>query len=251
MILKLAAVVAALALSATSQGVSGHTATGVSGEGQTVSQKAALTSGFVSPVSSTGSVEDKVSELRDNTSPVAQKRLNELIKTANVRKIKSHSGELLATGNASANETDKGYVMLRIPFQEKPNLLAQSGYTMFFDKSGNVVARGEIVLEQITDTSGRVSMWQDGTKLLDRIVDDPNSSVNGKSGQAEIVFSWDRLNSCLANAGIASWAITAIGIACGAACAATVGIGCIVCATAVSGIAGTTIGTCVGQAMAA
>lgn len=251
LILKLVAVLAGVVLSATTQGISGAATTGTQANGPSVIRPASPANSFISPVSSSGSVENKVNEFQKNTAPVNQAKLEALIKTAAVGQIKTSSGEVLAPDHAFASKTDQGYFMLRIPFKDKPNLLAESGYSVFFDTSGKVVASGEMILDQITEYSGRIAVWQDGTKLVDKVVEDPNRPQQVEPGQAQTAFSWDKLNSCLANAGIAAWAITAIGVACGAACAATVGIGCIVCATAISGIAGSTIGTCVGQAMTA
>ncbi len=251
MILKLATVLASVVLTATTQGISVPAISGVSTDNQNISRAVNVSNGFISPVSSNGSVETKVSEFQGNTALVSEANLEALITTAAVENIKTGSGEILAPEQAFASKTDQGYVILRIPFEAKPNLLEESGYSVFFDTSGKVVASGEIVLNQITEYSGRITMWQDGAKLVDTVVEDPNRPQQLEPGQAQTSFSWNRLNSCLANAGIAAWAITAIGVACGAACAATAGIGCIICATAVSGIAGGTIGTCVGKAMTA
>ncbi len=251
MIFRLTAVLAAVVLTAATQGTSVPAVTGVNADSQNISHSIGVSSGFSSPVSSNGSVEGKINEFQENTTPVSQAQLEALVSTAAVGRIKTGSGEALAPEHAFASKTDQGYVMLRIPFQARPNLLAESGYSVFFDASGRVVASGEIVLNQITEYSGRITMWQDGGKLVDTVVEDPSRPQQVEPGQTQAAFSWDKLNSCLANAGIAAWAITAIGVACGAACVATVGIGCIICATAVSGIAGTTIGTCVGQAMTA
>lgn len=57
-------------------------------------------------------------------------------------------------------------------------------------------------------------------------------------------INWGGLNDCLSNAGIASRAIAALSIVCGAACAVTLGAGCIACLAAASSATIGTIGFC-------
>lgn len=59
----------------------------------------------------------------------------------------------------------------------------------------------------------------------------------------------DKWGNLLINAGIAQWAVTAVGVACALLCAGTAGLGCVACVVATAGVIGTTAGTCVAQAM--
>lgn len=249
LILKIATVLAVVVLSASTQGISGTPTSGAPANGPSINRAARVSKSFISPVSSNGSLEERVNEFQKSTAPVSQAKLEALIETAAVEQIKTSSGEVLAADQAFSSNTDQVCVMLRVPFKGKPNLLPESGYSVFLDTSGRVVASGEMVLNQIAEHPGRITMWQDGSKLVDRVVEDPNRPQQVQPGQSQTALSGDKLNSRLATAGIAAWVIKAIGVACGAARAPTVGVGCVVCAIAASGIAGTTIGTCGGQAM--
>lgn len=191
-------------------------------------------------------LETKIRSLSENTNAGSETRTAELVGIA--RGITADSKLPLAHEAAFTLETEAGYTMLRIPFEASADVLPESGVSVYFDNNSKIISVGEIVLTEVTEDSGTVQFWQDGVKTTDRLITEPRPVVSGTTAQAA-GFNWGTFNDCLASAGIASWAITAIGIACGAACAVTAGIGCIVCATATAGIAGTTIGNCAGKAM--
>lgn len=197
-----------------------------------------------------GSFESKAESLANNTTRGTKEDVDKLVGKLQAENIKSKSGLKLDLNKAFVLNTDDGNAMLRVPFAGGQNVLEESGVSYFFDAKSNFLESGEIVLTPQNKTSGKVQLWQGQSKVLDRVVEDPNQSKAAGTGTARVGFNWDTFNSCLSNAGIASWAIAAIGVACGAACAATVGVGCVVCATSTAGITGSTIGTCAGQAMA-
>lgn len=197
-----------------------------------------------------GSFESKAESLANNTTRGTKEDVAKLVGEIGSTDIKSKSGLDLDVSKAFVLNTEDGNSMLRVPFASGQNVLQESGVSYFFDSDSKFLESGEIVLTPQTQTSGKVQLWQGQSKVLDRVVEDPNQSKSSGTGTARVGFNWDTFNSCLSNAGIASWAIAAIGVACGAACAATVGVGCVVCATSTAGITGSTIGTCAGQAMA-
>lgn len=212
----------------------------------TSSSQQELSSSFID---GSGSFESNAESLINNTTRGSDQETKNFLANIKERDIKSESGLELDTESAFVLNTEEGYSMLRVPFKGVDGILKESGVSYYFDSTENLVSTGEIVLTEKSPTSGTVELWQDGSKQVDQLVEDPQQNQSN-NGVATVGFNWDTFNSCLSNAGIASWAIAAIGVACGAACAATAGLGCVVCATSTAGITGTTIGGCAGQAMA-
>lgn len=211
---------------------------------------------FISPISSTGSVGEKIQAYVENTSSVDHPTLLKLLKAANVSGIDTSSGKELDPSLAFADRTNDGAFMLRVPFKHSGSVLDISGYSVFLDANYGVIGNGEVVFTQLTSSSGRMEMWQGGVLRMSQEASDPqpatsNSAAGISDSNAVPAFSWDVLNRCLLNAGISQWTITLIGIGCALVCGATLGIGCLACVVAIAGIAGTTIGTCVARAMLA
>lgn len=205
----------------------------------TVPSSRAQTASFESPIStSTANVGDKLVEYAENTEP-ASASLNALTPT--------QSGLALDMSSAFTRETDNGSLILRIPYVPTVNLLDISGYTVMFNPDGSIASRAEVVYQAQTAHSGRVALWQDGQLKLDQVVSD--GAEPATAGTAHSAFNWDTLNKCLTSAGIAQWALIAIGVACGVICGATLGIGCAACVAAAGGIIGSTAGECVAKAM--
>lgn len=73
------------------------------------------------------------------------------------------------------------------------------------------------------DASGPARMWVDGNLTMDKQL----STADAENNVTTYAGFWDKLNNCLANAGIPGWVITAITIACAAVCVGTVGLGCV------------------------
>lgn len=114
--------------------------------------------------------------------------------------------------------------------------------TVVMTPGGELVTTYQITLEEISESSGVLKTYVDGQLDKDQVVYAPEDG-----GVASRGMDWGGLNDCLSNAGIASWAIAGLSIACGAACAATAGAGCIACLTAASSATGGTIGYCAGE----
>lgn len=215
--------------------------TGATGQPQTAS--------FVSPVaSSTASVEDKLVEYAENTEPASPSTTKRLLKDAGINAhTATQSGLELDTSQAFTRETENGSRILRVPYVATLNLLDISGYTVMFNPDGSIASRAEVVYQAQTEHSGRVALWQDGQLKLDQVVSD--GAAPSAAGTAHAAFNWSTMSKCLSSAGIAQWAIIAIGIACGLVCAGTVGIGCAACVVAAGGVIGSTAGECVAKAM--
>lgn len=106
----------------------------------------------------------------------------------------------------------------------------------------------QISLHEIDERSGTVTTYSNGEIVIDsqKVESEPNQDKPMPGTPKGM--NWGELKRCLNNAGIASWAITALSVVCGVACVGTAGTGCIACLTAASGATGGTIGFCVGKA---
>ncbi|WP_431806432.1 hypothetical protein [Microbacterium paraoxydans] len=207
------------------------------------------TASFESPIaSSTANVGDKLVEYAQNTEPASPSTTKRLLKDAGIKaRTVTQSGLELDTSQAFTRETENGSRILRVPYVATLNLLDISGYTVMFNPDGSIASRAEVVYQAQTEHSGRVTLWQDGQLKLDQVVSD--GAEPATTGTAQTAFNWDTLNKCLTSAGIAQWALVAIGVACGVICGATLGIGCAACVAAAGGIIGSTAGECVAKAM--
>jgi len=149
----------------------------------------------------------------------------------------SSSGLPLDLARAHTFATVDGTV-LRIPFAEDAGVLTESSVTAVLD-SGHVRTWSELVLTPKSADSGRLQTWINGMAGLDR---DVTAAPTVRSTW------WSRFSSCLNSAGVAAWAITALTIACSAACLVTAGVGCIACITAAGAATSGTISFCAGKA---
>ncbi|MDM7889329.1 hypothetical protein QUG98_12800 [Curtobacterium sp. RHCJP20] len=149
----------------------------------------------------------------------------------------SSSGLPLDLARAQAFVTVDGTV-LRLPFAEGADVLPESSVTAVLD-GGRVRTWSELVLTPTTADSGRLQTWINGIAGLDR---DVTAQPAARSTW------WSRFSSCLNSAGVAAWAITALTIACSAACLVTAGVGCIACITAAGAATSGTISFCAGKA---
>lgn len=113
-----------------------------------------------------------------------------------------------------------------------------STVTIEYDQNINYVDTTEILISDVDETYGNVTVYKLGKKLLDQ-------NINKEEGNEIQASFWSCLNNCLASQGIAGWTITALSIACGLACAGTAGLGCIVCLAALTAGAEWVIANCV------
>lgn len=106
------------------------------------------------------------------------------------------------------------------------------------------VSTFQISLQEIDQSSGTLTTYQDGKLQIDHQKVEATPSTEQPTPGTPKGLHWGEFNRCLSNAGIASWAITALSIACGVACAATAGTGCFACLVAASGATGGVVGFC-------
>ncbi|CAM4192966.1 hypothetical protein GCM10009799_11880 [Nocardiopsis rhodophaea] len=115
--------------------------------------------------------------------------------------------------------------------------LTSSALTVSFAPNGTTGSVYEMLLREISATSGSVEFWVDGLKQVDHIVKESQASTQG----------WSEFVDCLNNSGVAAWIVTAITIACSAICVGSAGTACIACIAAAAGTTGGTIGYCISE----
>lgn len=157
------------------------------------------------------------------------------------------NGQALAESPHVAKKLDDGNVLVSTKIEGASN---GSVIAVVVTPEHQVASTYQITLEEETENSGWLTTYVDGEL-------DQHQYVVGEAGAKNEIelgnqvvplgMDWGGLNDCLSNSGISSWALTALGIVCSAACAVTAGTGCIACLTAVSGAAGGQIGWCVGK----
>jgi hypothetical protein len=206
---------------------------------------------FDSPVAPTGTVMDKLSQYVGSTTTVPAEDLNQYLDAARISSVTTSSGRDLQPQRADARRTEGGQFVLHVPFVEAPRQLDISGYTVFLDRDLRVISTGEVLFTALSPDSGRMQLWQNGVLALDKVASNESTAAvdADQSDVANADFNWDTLNQCLLNAGISQWVITIIGTGCALLCGATLGTGCVVCIVGFAGVAGGTVGTCVGLAM--
>ena len=116
------------------------------------------------------------------------------------------------------------------PVLNKVVFMARAGAATVMEYSGFMIDAATLHFE----------IWQDGRQTKN--VDVVNEAAVSADGVLQ-VFDWNAFNRCLSSQGI-SWALlTAIGIACSAICAGTLGLGCVACLSfAAGGWSGTVVG---------
>lgn len=134
-------------------------------------------------------------------------------------------GSWFVSAPASGDDVYMGTVSATLTPEKK---VVQSGEAIF---TGNI-------------ESGYATIWVDGNK----VVDGEFSSPAEDDPIMTPMFSWGKLNDCLASAGIPAWVIAALSTACGVACGATAGGGCVACMVGLGLVGGATIGYCMEEA---
>lgn len=211
----------------------------------------AQTVGFTSPVSTSGTVPDKMTEYVNSTEILASSKTKRFLQAARINTLKTASRIALNEAGATVAKTLIGQYVLHVPFVASENRLEISGYTAFLDSNLRVTSTGEVVFTVISSDSGRMQLWQNGALALDKTASNGSGAAsNTAPTTATPAFSWSKLNKCLLGAGVSQWALTLIGFGCALLCGATLGTGCIACVIGFAAIAGGTVGTCVGRAMA-
>lgn len=118
-----------------------------------------------------------------------------------------------------------------------------SGISLLFDKTTRQPVQSVETIFLQGAGGGTVTTWIDGTKVLDRFVADQVPS------EKNVTVGWNEFAACLNGAGVASWVITAITIACSAICLGSAGTGCVPCLVAAGGITGGVFYSCAAQGL--
>lgn len=142
-------------------------------------------------------------------------------------------------GAVNAWHLPDGNTYVSVPLEGEGVWFAAVG--ALISPAGTLLERTEISVRG-NRQSGYLKSWSNGLLVIDTALTNPVGRVS-RAG-----FNWSKFNNCLTSAGIPAWAITAISIACTAACAGTAGVGCIVCASAAAAVAGGTISYCMDKA---
>lgn len=141
--------------------------------------------------------------------------------------------------NASALEIE-GTTVVTVPLKNEGT--QWSNLTVTMDPEGQVQDYTEGHFKEISSTSGRVTVYQNGKLASDRISEAKEDPIPVTTYGIKDAIS--ELNSCLSAAGIPAWVVAGATAACSAA-GGWAGI--LACYTA-AGVAGGTVGYCSGKA---
>ncbi len=131
-----------------------------------------------------------------------------------------------------------------------------SNYIIIFNQDGKLVE--DYLLLGLKNPKGNINsiVRKNDKVIIDAIINNEGDIISGykitDNGKKQYLTSevkpmfWSCFNACLANQGIASWAIATLGIICAVACVGTVGLACYGCLLAADIVAGSTVGYCVG-----
>ncbi|WP_156364359.1 hypothetical protein [Curtobacterium sp. Leaf261] len=184
----------------------------------------------------------ELDEAQSKRKPLSREETERLGATWVASDFAGAPGDSVDPAAATGWDIGAGKRLLQVPFSASAGLLRESNVSIIFNESGRMIGSSAMELRTLDAQSGTLRVWTNGQLTLSRTVSDADQPNSARSTW------WGRFNTCLANAGIASWVVTAISLACTAACAVTLGAGCLACAAAASGVAGGTIGYCIGSA---
>ncbi|SMB78875.1 hypothetical protein SAMN05660745_02077 [Corynebacterium glucuronolyticum] len=149
-----------------------------------------------------------------------------------------------------------------IPIQGNfhPGGALPGGVIAVFNASGALTETHQMNLFQDSPNSGHAELYSNGIHVKtifasdSRLTPDDALTIVKQTGETSHAlygthFSMDTFKDCLSSAGIASWVINAIAVACTTACVVSLGAGCAACAIGTGLITGGVVGTCVGKAL--
>lgn len=153
------------------------------------------------------------------------------------------TGQSLADKPHVVKRLDDGSALVSIRINGAAN---GSVIGVILTPENSVKSTYQITLEEVSPDSGWITTYANGEQQVYQFVVSKKAEIP-KGQISPLGMDWGGLNRCLSNAGIASWAIAALSVVCGAACAVTLGVGCVACLVAASGATGGTIGFCTGK----
>lgn len=194
-------------------------------------------------------------DIRTASELVAKNRLKSPISSASpMARIEARSEfrriRLSGYGSPSFSESvtvqDGSRSIISVPLSGA-SLVSGSNVTLVYD-SGKLVDYYEVIYAAMDATSGRGIVWRNGAIVFDKVATDDGTVVDPSTPLNVKTFSLSKFNKCLANQGIAAWAVALAGVICGAGCAATFGMACALCFAGISFISGGVIALCLGKA---
>ncbi|WPB78707.1 hypothetical protein KYC5002_06020 [Archangium violaceum] len=201
-------------------------------------------------------IADKVVDPKSSEA-VAARELAEATRRSGKVTLHLPDGTAEDVSQAQVYRVDDGGILVRVPIT---GMTAGSVVGYVFDANRRLTQTIELHLIEHTATTGQVRIWLDGRQVLEREITekDTKAAANAMATVAmkrepgadarPLGFSFGKFNSCLSSAGVSTWVVASIGIACGAICAGTAGAGCIPCLTAAGGVSAGTIWFCIGKA---
>ncbi len=155
------------------------------------------------------------------------------------------AGDTLDFASQQVKVIPDGSYVVSVPIAG-PTVAHGSAVAVTLDSSFAPTGIIENQLHTISDNSGQVQSWVDGTSIYDQVVTAENDQ--GTGGTAERGINWGKLNSCLASLGIPAWIAAGLSNICAIACAFTAGAGCVICIAGVIGFSGGAVTACVQRA---
>lgn len=214
---------------------------GISGSSGDASNDAVTEAGGSSNATPTSNIRKIAADFKKTWKPLEGEDRTHWIDAFLTAAPTSSSTGTIAQENAQAytNGTD---ILVRAAVTGK-GLVEPSGISIVFTAAtGQKSSTVETVFLQ-GNGGGSVKTWIDGKNVLDTFVADPT-----KPGTSQTV-GWNEFTSCLNNAGVAAWVVTAITIACSAICIGTAGAGCVPCIAAAAGVTGGVFYSCAARAL--
>ncbi|MEU7061696.1 hypothetical protein [Streptomyces sp. NPDC046197] len=195
---------------------------------------------------------DKVQELQSQSSVLqgeqAQAWVNRVKTAVDRKEISAHlkAGSSLAFERATVYAFKNGNTQVAVPISGQ---VVGASLNAVYDACGKLDNTLEMQLTH-DDKTGHAQVWRNGSLTNDKIIKaaDLPSAPTKEPQIAAKGFSWHKLNSCLANAGVSSWTLALIATACAAACVGTAGAACVPCITAAGGLGAGTVWFCIGKA---
>lgn len=145
--------------------------------------------------------------------------------------------------DVTVKPADEGLATVMVPVNgETPG----GSLVAIFDEDREPADVIEFGVHETSPTSGIVSMYHNGD-----LVNEEEAHAPDTAGEVapKVSLDWGKVNDCLSNAGIPSWIVAGVSVACSAGCLVTAGAACAACIAAAATVTGATAGACVGAGL--
>lgn len=99
--------------------------------------------------------------------------------------------------------------------------------------------------DEVSPDSGNVRTWVNGALVTDRTVGQPAADAEEFGALYKKGDWWGNFLECMNGAGVSSWLVSAISVACSTICIITAGAGCVACLAAAAAGTGGAVGACI------